>query len=39
MINKFKKDENGLIPLLIVLLFIILAIIYVAFMRVTKAHH
>ena len=37
--NKLSKDQNGLIPLLIMLLAIIIGVIVFAYIRVLKAHH
>ena len=39
MLKKLKSDEKGLIPLLIILFAIIICLIFVAYMRVLKAHH
>lgn len=33
-----KLDQNGLIPLLLTILFIVVALIYLAYTRVKNAH-
>ncbi len=37
--KSLKKNQEGLIPLLIVLLAMIIGIIVIAYIRVQKAHH
>jgi len=37
--KSLKKNQEGLIPLLLVLLAMIIGIIVIAYIRVQKAHH
>jgi uncharacterized protein (UPF0333 family) len=37
--KNLKKNQQGLIPLLLALLIVIVAIIVFAYIRVEKAHH